>query len=178
MNLDAKIESILCYTGETMTIPEIAKILKVENNEIVEALKILEENLSGRGVELMQIGEKITLATNKDASEIIDNMRREELNKELSKASLETLSVVLYKGGCSRSEIDYIRGVNSAFILRNLQLRGLIEKKIDSKDARRYVYEPTMDLLGFLGVRKIEDLPDFELVNTRLTNSVVESSEI
>lgn len=178
MNLEAKIESVLYYTGEPTSLTELSKILKVNAEEMNEAIKILEEKLAGRGVELMRIGEKVALATNKEADELINEMRKDELNKELSKASLETLSVILYKPGCSRSEIDYIRGVNSSFILRNLQLRGLIEKKLDSKDARRYVYEPTLDLLGYLGVRKLEDLPDYTEIKEKLSNSTIQSSEI
>jgi len=90
---------------------------------------------------------------------------KEELNKELSKASLETLSIILYKNGVGRSLIDYIRGVNSSFTLRALSIRGLIEKSIDKEDSRRYIYKPTFELLSFMGVKSVEELPDYELVN-------------
>jgi segregation and condensation protein B len=86
----------------------------------------------------------------------------------LTKSSLETLSIVLYKNGVSRSEIDYIRGVNSSFILRNLIVRGLIEKITDPKDSRRLLYRPTFDALSFMGITSIEQLPNYSEVITQL----------
>ena len=82
----------------------------------------------------------------------------------MSKASLETLSIVLYKNGVTRALIDYIRGVNSSFTLRALLIRGLIEKIPDPKDNRRYIYKPTFDLLSFMGINKIEELPDYDTI--------------
>jgi segregation and condensation protein B len=74
---------------------------------------------------------------------------------------METLSTILYYGPISRRDIDYIRGVNSTFIIRNLLVRGLIEKAENDKDQRIFMYKPTFDLLAFLGITKIEDLPDY-----------------
>jgi len=78
------------------------------------------------------------------------------------------LSIIIYKGPISRAEIDYIRGVQSNFIIRNLSIRGLIEKVINPKDARSFLYKPTFDLLQYLGVAKIEEMPEFEAVKVQL----------
>jgi segregation and condensation protein B len=91
-------------------------------------------------------------------------MRKDELSKELSKATLETLSIIIYKQGSTRAEIDYIRGVNSSFILRNLLIRGLIQKESHPTDSRKYFYKPTFELLGFLGIQKLEELPDYQML--------------
>ena len=99
---------------------------------------------------------------------MIEDLQKEELNKDLSKASLETLSIVLYKNGVSRAEIDYIRGVNSSFTLRALSVRGLVEKTVDSKDNRRYIYKPSFELLSFMGVKSIEELPEYAEVSNSL----------
>jgi len=87
------------------------------------------------------------------------------LNKELSKASLETLSIILYKSGIGRSEIDYIRGVNSSFILRALSVRGLVERNADPKDNRRYIYKPSFELMSYMGIKSLQELPDWQEVN-------------
>jgi len=79
----------------------------------------------------------------------------------LGKAGLETLSIILYKAPITRVEIDYLRGVNSNFILRNLLIRGFIEKVVNPGDQRSYLYKPSLDLLSFLGVSKVEDLPEY-----------------
>ena len=75
------------------------------------------------------------------------------------------MSIILYKNGASRAEIDYIRGVNSSFTLRALCVRGLVEKIIDPKDNRRYFYKPSLETLSFMGLKSIEELPDFGEVN-------------
>ena len=118
-------------------------------------------NLENRGIALQENGEEITLGTTPEMSDIIENLQKEELNRELSKASLETLSIILYKNGATRAEIDYIRGVNSSFTLRALSVRGLIEKTLDPKDNRRYIYKPSFETLSFMGVKAVEELPDY-----------------
>jgi segregation and condensation protein B len=75
--------------------------------------------------------------------------------KDLGKAGLETLSIILYQGPISRAEIDYIRGVNSNFILRNLLIRGLIERVENPHDQRSFLYKPTLELISYLGLSKI-----------------------
>ena len=60
------------------------------------------------------------LGTSAEASTLIEKLTKEELNRDLGKASLETLSIIMYQGPIKRSQIDYIRGVNSTFILQKL----------------------------------------------------------
>ncbi len=104
---------------------------------------------------------EIALTTSKDTSELIEKLTKDELVKDLGKAGLETLSIIIYQGPLSRAEIDYIRGVQSNFILRNLMIRGLIEKVTNPKDQRSFLYKPTFELLTYMGVTKIEDMPEF-----------------
>ena len=78
--------------------------------------------------------------------------------------------MVVYQGPVSRPEIDQVRGVNSSFILRNLMVRGLVERVTSEKDSRRYLYQPTLDLLRHLGLEKISDLPEYEEVKKELAN--------
>ena len=130
MNIEKKIEAILFWKGEPMSRKKLGEILKVGQIEINEAIEKLKENLKDRGIVLQENGNparphdnsgaggEITFATAPEFSSLIENLQKEELNKDLSKASLETLSIVLYKNGVSRAEIDYIRGVNSSFTLR------------------------------------------------------------
>jgi segregation and condensation protein B len=82
----------------------------------------------------------------------------------LGKAGLETLAIILYQGPISRADIDYIRGVNSQFIVRNLLIRGLIERVDNPTDARSFLYKTTLDLLSHLGISKIQDLPEYDQV--------------
>jgi len=165
MNLEQKIESILFWKAEPVKFSELAKILEVSEGEIKDAIESLKNSLSSRGLSLVEQENKIALVTNPENGELIEKLQKEDLIKDLSKATLETLSIILYRGPLKRSEIDYIRGVNSQFILRNLLVRGLIEKKSDPKDERAFIYKASLDLISYLGISKIEDLPDYESVN-------------
>ncbi|OGJ03467.1 hypothetical protein A3F97_03355 [Candidatus Nomurabacteria bacterium RIFCSPLOWO2_12_FULL_41_10] len=179
MNLESKIEAILFFKGEPVSRKKLSEILsssvkasdgqgRIGQLEINEAIEKLKENLKDRGIVLLEKDDEITLGTAPELSKLIEDLQKEELNKELSKASLETLSIILYKNGVSRAEIDYIRGVNSSFTLRALSVRGLIEKTIDTKDNRRYIYKPSFDTLSFMGIKSAEELPDYREVNNSI----------
>ncbi len=172
MNLEQKIEAILFFKGESISIKKLSSILEVSDDQLKEAIQNLKNNLENRGIVLLEKENEISLGTNPEISNLIENLQKEELNKELSKSSLETLSIILYKNGVSRSEIDYIRGVNSSFILRALSVRGLIEKSLDPKDTRKIIYKPSFELLSFMGVKNVEELPDYEKVHTSISTEI------
>jgi segregation and condensation protein B len=175
IELESKIEGLLFYKGEDVTIKKLSELLNVSEDEIEVALKKLEESLISRGLVLVRKDDRVVLGITGELSPLIESIRKEEIAKELSKAALETLSIVLYKNGVSRSEIDYIRGVNSSFILRNLLVRGLVEKIIDSKDSRRILYRPTFDTLAYMNITSIKELPNYEQVVASLTGVINQS---
>ena len=123
ITLDAKVEALLFFKGEPLSVKKIAKLFKAKDSEVSQALEVLEEKLKERGLQLIFKDEDVMLGTHKELGSFFEGLRKEELTKELSKASLETLSVILYKDGVTRGEIDYIRGVYSSFILRSLLVR-------------------------------------------------------
>lgn len=179
MNLESKIEGLLFYKGEDLEIKKIAEIFKVEIPEVEEALVRLDESLANRGLVLVRKDNRVILGIRGELSPTLEEMRKDEITKELTKSSLETLSIIIYKEGATRSEIDYIRGVNSSFILRNLLVRGLIEKIIDPKDSRRFLYKPTFDTLTYLGIKSIKDLPNYEEIRSQLLeiNNITENND-
>jgi segregation and condensation protein B len=177
MELESKIEGLLFYKGEDVQIKKLAELLKVNTDEIEEALKKLENSLSGRGLVLVRKDDSVVLGITSELGSIIESIRKDEISKELTKSSLETLSIILYKNGVSRSEIDYIRGVNSSFILRNLLVRGLIEKIVDPLDSRRLLYRPTFNTLSFMGVTSIEQLPNYNQVKEQLQEAIKQEQQ-
>jgi segregation and condensation protein B len=168
MNSAQKLEAVLFYFAEPKSVDELAKLLKTSRDEIHSAINILRDSLSARGVRLMVAGDMVSLATAPETSEMIEKIVKEEREKELGKAGLETLSIILYHGPLTRSSVDHIRGVNSTFIVRNLLVRGLIEKTENPDDQRSFLYRPTLDLLRFLGVSRVEDLPSYEETRAEL----------
>ncbi len=176
MELESKIEGLLFYKGEDMPIKKIAELLKVSTDEVSTALLNLEKSLETRGITLIKKDSSVMLGVSAELSNIIESIRKEELTKDLSKASIETLSIIMYKNGVSRSEIDYIRGVNSSFIIRNLLVRGLVDKVIDENDSRRNLYKPSFDTLSYMGVTSVENLPNYENIRNEL-NSVIKQED-
>ncbi|MDQ5901657.1 MAG: segregation and condensation protein [Patescibacteria group bacterium] len=172
LSLTSKIEALLFYKGEPVSFSSIAKSFNASAEEVQNSISELKNSLNERGVCLVQNEKEVMLGTNPKMSSFFEEMRKEELNKELSKASLETLSIVLYKEKVSRAEIDFIRGVNSTFILRNLAVRGLVDKEQDPKDSRVSLFKPSLELLSYLGVSSSKDLPNYEEIVVRLQNKI------
>ena len=168
MNLESKIEAILFYKNEPLEIKKLSKLLIKNEKEVREALKNLAEILDGHGICLVQTENEVSLATARDMKEIIENIAKDEMSAEIGRAGLETLSIILYNGPISRREIDYIRGVNSTFILRNLTMRGLLKREVDPKDQRTLKYRGSLELLAHLGIKNINQLPEFEVLKNKI----------
>ena len=170
-NLEQKIEAVLFWKGEPMSRKELAGMLGTDIPTLNEGLKNLEKNLAERGIVLVSTGDDVALMTRSELAPLIEKLTKEELDRDLGKAGLETLSIVLYYGPLSRRDIDYIRGVNSTFILRHLLIRGLVERVVNEKDQRAFLYKPTLSLLSHLGLSKAEDLPEFAAIKSELEAS-------
>src|SRR3990167_2575958 len=168
MNIESKLEALLFYKNEPIEIKKLSKILNTDENEIKEALIKLNNSLENRGLCLVMTEKEAGLATAPAMSNLIEQIAKDEMSKELGKAGLETLAIILYNGPISRREIDYVRGVNSSFILRNLSMRGLVERRPNPKDGRTFIYYPSSLLLAHLGLNKVGSLPDFEEMQKKI----------
>jgi len=160
-NLSKEIESILFFKNEPVKRKWLEMTLNKNNQEIQDAILDLKTALSDHGIVLIEHEEYVALRTSPIFSNTLSELRKEELSKDLGKAGLETLSIILYRSPITRAEIDYIRGVNSTFIIRNLLIRGLVERIPNPKDSRSFLYRPTIFLLSFLGISNINELPEY-----------------
>lgn len=160
----ASLEALLFIHGEPLSIKRIKSALGLGDAEFDEIAKALEKCLAmgDRGMMLLRDGDKMQLATKPQFGDLLEAFVKEELSEELTPASLEALSVVTYLGPISRGRLEYLRGVNSSFTLRNLLLRGLIEREPDPQNSHGYLYKPSFELLKHLGIKAKEDLPDYE----------------
>lgn len=175
--LSKQIEATLFYIGDFVKLKDLSSILETPESDILEALSILENDLKDRGLTLLSFENSFSLGTLPEYSDIIEKITKSEFEKDLSQASLETLSVVLYKAPVTKKEIEYIRGVNCSFSIRNLLIRGLIERKSSKLDDRIFLYNPTSDLLKYLGISKIEDAPDFLEIKKIIEKNIIEDKE-
>lgn len=164
MDLPQLIESLLFSSGEALSIKRVARVLEVDEHKIRDALPSMRDHLADRGVRLLQKGTELELVSAPEAGRLIEKLRQEELEGDLSPAALEALAIVLWKGSISRAGIDYLRGVNSTFTLRTLLVRGLVARRENPKDARVALYEPTAATMKFLGITSLAELPFHELI--------------
>ena len=163
--LEAKLEAFLFLHGEPIRVDKLAKELGVKNEEIRKMLDLLSHRLreaEDRGLELIFSDDKVQLTTKADLKPFTSKIVAEEMDTPLTPASLETLSIVAYLGPCSRALIEYIRGVNSTFILRSLMIRGLVERAPDPDRANAFLYRTSFDFLRHIGVSRPEELPDYD----------------
>ncbi len=183
MKLESSIEAILLFKNEPVTLAELSKLLNVPRANLQLTISNLQKEYKDRGIVIITDGESVSFGTHPEVSALIESLQKEELTRELGRAGLETLSIVLYRGPVSRREIDHIRGVNSGFILRALLIRGLVERTDVVGDpstllraGRSYSYQSTLKLLEYLGVTKREELPDFENAFKKLEQFVKETA--
>jgi len=145
----------------------LAGLTKSDKDKTIQAIKELmnDYNQYNRGVAIQKIGDKVQMVTGPDNAKMIQNFIKEETTGELRRPSLETLTIVAYRGPITKAELEQIRGVNCSIILRNLLIRGLIEGK-ENKKNMQMVYNITFDFLKFLGLNQQSELPDYEKLNS------------
>ena len=168
LSLAALIEAVLFYKSEPFSKKQLAEIIEVSQEDLEKGLSDLAGMLVGRGLQLVSTPEDVMLGTAAEASHLIEKLQKEDISRDLGKAGSETLAIVLYKGPISRREIDFIRGVNSSFIVRNLLVRGLIDRIEGDNKVRGFFYKPTTELLSYIGISKMEELPEFENVRSEI----------
>lgn len=166
MNPTAIIESILFVASKPMTLKALTKASSLSSEEVTAAIDVLTHTYEEReaGITIAKTGETVQLVTTPAVSSYVAAFREKDYTGELTKAQLETLTVIAYQQPITRPEIEEIRGVNCSVILRTLQVRGLITER-NSDDAILPVFELTVESLRALGISTVADLPEYETLS-------------
>ncbi len=168
MALIFQLESLLFAAGRPLTLKELSNLLNLDNQPIKNALEELANNYQeqGRGLRLINNGHKYQLTTAPEQAALVSRLLQEEISGELSRPSLEALTIIAYRGPIAKTEIERIRGVNCSLILRNLLLRGLIEENFNKQTQENY-YQVSLDFVRHLGLNDCQQLPDFERLSSQ-----------
>ncbi len=164
------IHALLFTSGDTWTFRELADSLQTDKDSVHAAVTELHGLLADQAVVLLVHNESATLVTRPELKDVLNTLEKEEITKEFSKGALETLALIAYRGPITKSSIDYIRGVNSQFMLRSLVLRGMVEKEIGNSRNSGYVI--TADALRFLGVLNQTQLPKFQELHDEIEKRI------
>lgn len=161
--LSQKIESLLFIATHPLTAKRLAELADIEIKKVEDALELLRDEYKKRngGMQIIKNGKEYQMVTSSECAKLVKEYVRKEETGELTRPQLETLTVVAYRGPMGKPELDQIRGVNCSLILRNLMIRGLIQEGED-KNAGEVRYIVTMDFVRFLGLRGVEELPNYE----------------
>ena len=158
----AALETLLFQYGAPLTMERIARILHIKPAACEKLVAKYEAELNAsqeRGMTLVHSGNSVQLVTKPEYAAISEQITKEEFRQELTPAALEVLTMVAYLGPITRMNVDYVRGVNSSFSLRNLMMRGLIERE---RKEHTYKYSITLEFLKHMGLHTVEELPEYE----------------
>ena len=165
--MKTKIESLIFASPKPLSLKWLhafiskndVKLPREEFDKVIEDLKA-KYNVLESGVHIIQSGDDIQMVTSADVSDLVKKFLKEDMTGELTPASLETLTVVAYRGPIAKSELEQIRGVNCSLIIRNLLIRGLVVGDDGAGNGQIY-YRVTVDFLKYLGLNAASDLPDY-----------------
>ena len=159
--LERQVEAILFAASEPLDIETIEKRVQTSTNikKILENIKNIYKN---RGINLVCIKNKWSFRTADDLSKLMSLQKSTQ--KKLSKATLETLSIIVYHQPVTRSEIEEIRGVsfasNTLEILLELDwVRPAGRKDVPGKPIQ---YATTENFLNHFNIQKLSDLPTID----------------
>lgn len=163
----SSLESLLLAVGKAISTKEIVQVFEVGKDKVDELVTKLQEkyNHEDSGIHLAVNNDKLQFVTNPKHADFLRSYFQEEVSGELSKPSLETLTIIAYRQPIAKEELEQIRGVNCSMILRNLLIRGLIEAREEKNDLSAK-YSVTIDFLRHLGIDSVEALPDFVSLNS------------
>ena len=175
--IERKVEAILFAASEPLDIETIEKRLQ-SNTNIKKILDKIQNDYKLRGVNLVCIRNKWSFRT---ASDLSNTMAlQKSTQKKLSKATIETLSIIVYHQPVTRSEIEQIRGVafgsNTIEILMELDwVRPAGRKNIPGKPIQ---YVTTENFLNHFNIQKLSDLPTIDELGTAglIDTSAINSS--
>ncbi len=167
--LTSHIEAILFVEAKPVTYKKLATILNSTPEAVAEVVTNLSQvyETEQRGLRLLITESGVQMVTAPELHEIVAQVVKDERTGDLTKPSLETLSIIAYRSPVTKAEVETIRGVNCSMILRNLLIRGLVEETFD-KTKGVEVYTITHDYLQLLGVSQVNQLPEYERLSRDL----------
>jgi len=178
----AVLEGLLFVVGEDgLTLEQIQDVLEVNEEDakslIMELKKDYEEET--RGLRIDFLGNRFKLTTKFEHKEYYQKLIENPETTTLSQAALETLAIVAYNEPITRVQVDAIRGVGSASIMRKLVAKGFIKESGRSElPGRPILYETTNEFLDYFGLSSTEDLPDISEIVSEEVDEQDENTDL
>lgn len=166
------VEAMLFATDSPLSLSRISSILKdLKPREVKSLIDQLNREYKARnqGFAIREIASGYQMYTLPEYTFWVNQIYDHRKKQRLSQAALETLAIVAYKQPLIRSEIEHIRGVNCEGVLHTLLERNLITVVGREKKAGRpLLYGTTKEFLSYFGLKKLQDLPRMEELESLL----------
>ena len=161
--LDASLEALLFSCEEPMTAMRLAQMLGVRKGEVLEIIDHLNVFYGEhhRSFRIVPLAGGFQLVTTPDHAELLGRLHKEKVASKLSRAALETLSIIAFKQPVTRAELDAIRGVSASDgVIRHLMERSLVRIAGRAEaPGRPLLYGTTREFLAAFGLHAVTDLP-------------------
>lgn len=163
----AEIEALLFVAGEDgLRVRQLAELLSMPPTGVTQSLEKLAEKYQkdeDSSLALLETSNTYKIVTKQDFAELLRKYSKAPINQSLSRAALETLSIIAYKQPITRMEVDEIRGVNSSGAISKLQIFDLIREN-GKKEVLGHpnLYVTTDYFLDYMGINSLEELPIVE----------------
>ena len=157
------VEAILFVSGEPISVDRLQGVVEgVSRAELMSALRALQADYAaeGRGLQVVEIAGGFQIATRADCAPWLKRLEKAKAGAKLSRSAMETLAMIAYKQPIVRAEIEQIRGVDTAGVLKTLLDRRLI-RIVGRKDipGRPIMYGTTKQFLQAFGLKDLGSLP-------------------
>jgi segregation and condensation protein B len=166
------IEAALFSAARPLTVEELQTLEQdISLADVRQALEQLREwyDFNQHGVEVVELAGGYQIVSRPQFAAALERAQFAIRTPKITGAAMETLAVIAYRQPVGRAEIEEIRGVSAAGVLRTLQERGLIEVVGRGEElGRPLLYGTTSLFLETLGLRDLTDLPRAEELNIAL----------
>lgn len=160
-------ESVLFIAARPLTHKRLMELCDASKDEVMAAVDLLEKKYhdAQSGIRIVRHGHEIQMVTASESASTVQAFLKDETTGELTKPSLETLTIIAYRGPLTKAELEQIRGVHCGLILRNLLMRGLVEAN-GEQGMPQTLYHVTTAFVRFLGLTSVRQLPDYETLRS------------
>lgn len=166
-----KIINILFLSGEEIDIDKISKITNQDKKVIEQLMDRVKDTIQSIGLTLIINDNKYIITSNNKYADILSSFTNIEYSGDLTPAALQTITIISYLGEASENDIAFIRGVQSSQIIRNLSMRGLIDKTNNK-------YKLSILAMKLLGITDVKDLPERQELNDKIVSKLKDNISI
>ena len=165
--LEAAIEAILYAAGHSVSYAKLSEVLGLQTRELKQLISHMSEKYNGensnRGISLMMFDDGCQFCTKENFAPYIREALGIRRGGNLSASSMEVLAIVAYNQPVTRSYVDTVRGVDSAYAMNSLIDKELIEAvgRLDAP-GRPMLYGTTDNFLRVFGINSVSELPEVE----------------